>query len=72
MLLSTGVQTPSDVTLTAEEVVKHFSYMMNEKVKKDAIDRKTQKNMKSSSFMDFVCAVTLTNTNSVNLGRAQL
>ncbi len=46
---------------------------MTEKVKRDLIDRKShsgtkgQSNLgtKGVSFSDFVCAVTLTNTNSV-------
>lgn len=62
------------MALTSEDVVKHFSYIMAEKVKKDALDKKNLKLTvtKASNFIDFACAVTLTNTNSIEQARNQL
>ena len=48
-----------------EDIVKHSNYIMTEKVKKDIIDKK--QNKKLSNFIDFQCAVALTNTNSFSL-----
>jgi len=53
--------------------------MMTEKVKKDLIEKKGVKSAMGSaaskpitSFTDFMCAVTLTNTNSISGSRTQL
>jgi hypothetical protein len=53
--------------------------MMTEKVKKDLIEKKGSKTAGGSaaskpitSFTDFMCAVTLTNTNSIRGSRTQL
>jgi hypothetical protein len=53
--------------------------MMTEKVKKDLIEKKGTKTTGGSaaskpiaSFTDFMCAVTLTNTNSISGSRTQL
>jgi hypothetical protein len=61
----------SEYNLTADDTIKQFSYIMAEKVKKDALDRKAQKQVSSkpSSFIDFICAVLLTNTNSIHHAR---
>ena len=63
--------------VTQEDTIKQFSYMMTEKVKKDLIEKKGAKSTMGStankhitSFTDFMCAVTLTNTNSINGSRA--
>jgi hypothetical protein len=60
-----------DTPLTSEEVIKQFSYIMTEKVKKDQLDKKAGK-LKQQGLIDFTCAVTLTNTNSVSGSRAYL
>jgi hypothetical protein len=53
--------------------------MMTEKVKKDLIEKKGSKTAGGSaaskpitSFTDFMCAVTLTNTNSIRGSKTQL
>jgi hypothetical protein len=77
--MASGGATPPEGGVTQEEVVKQFSYLMTEKVKKDLIDRKQSQSamgaaaarsgggtsFKASSLIDFICAVTLTNTNSL-------
>ena len=60
-----------DMPLTSEEVVKQFSYIMTEKVKKDQLEKKAGKS-KQQGLIDFACAVTLTNTNSISASRASL
>lgn len=66
-------------SVSAEETIKQFGYMMTEKVKKDLIDKKSAKSSIGTtasrpitSFTDFMCAVTLTNTNSMSGSRIQL
>lgn len=65
-------RTPKDdMALTSEDIVKQFSYIMTEKVKKDQLDKKAGKT-KQQGLIDFTCAVTLTNTNSISSARATL
>ena len=66
-----------DINVSMDECIKQFGYMMTEKVKKDVIEKKGPKasaggNKTVTSFQDFICAVTLTNTNSVSGSRLQL
>ena len=68
-----------DIEVSEDDCIKQFSYMMTEKVKKDLIEKKGAKSAVSTaaskaitSFTDFMCAVTLTNTNSLAGSRAQL
>ena len=61
----------NDEAITSEEVVKQFSYIMSEKVKKDQQEKKAGK-AKLTSLIDFTCAVTLTNSNSISTSRSQL
>lgn len=61
--------------MSTEEAMREFNMMMTEKVKKDLIEKKlrgktagssgSQPGSSSTSFLDFISAVTLTNKNSV-------
>ena len=69
-----------EMEVTEEDSIKQFSYMMTEKVKKDLIEKKgvaksaggSAASKPITSFTDFMCAVTLTNTNSISGSRTQL
>ena len=61
--------------MSTEEAMREFNMMLTEKVKKDLIEKKlrgktagssgSQAGSYSTSFLDFISAVTLTNKNSV-------
>jgi hypothetical protein len=61
--------------MSTEEAMREFNMMMTEKVKKDLIEKKlrgktagssaSQPGSYSTSFLDFISAVTLTNKNSI-------
>ena len=60
-----------DINVSMDDCMKQFGYIMTEKVKKDVIEKKSSKTSSKfvTSFSDFLCAVILTNTNSVNGSR---
>ena len=68
--------------MSTEEAMREFNMMMTEKVKKDLIEKKLRgktagpsgnlPGSSSTSFLDFISAVTLTNKNSVESSQKQL
>jgi hypothetical protein len=76
ILLSLDVKNQqSNDLMSTEEAMREFNMMMTEKVKKDLIEKKLRgktagssgnlPGSSSTSFLDFISAVTLTNKNSV-------
>ena len=68
--------------MSTDEAIRELNMMMSEKVKKDLIERRqkgkgaaasgTGAGAYCSSFLEFICAVTLTNKNSLESSQAQL
>jgi formiminotetrahydrofolate cyclodeaminase len=71
--------------LSTDDAIREFNMFMNEKVKKDLLEKKNKGKVAaggsaasgsssscSSSFLDFICAVTLTNKNSIKNSQTQI